>query len=121
MKKQVKQFSPEYFQIAARTIRLKTWSIPMPTRANAYSMRTKWYQFVAALKAEGNITEWVEAIRVIAGVEGCSVTFTDRDETASAQLLRAAMQDEPISEIAGKMLEINKLFASRDSSNVGEN
>lgn len=88
MKKQIEHFPLEYFQISKLTIQEKVWTITHDTVSQANSARTKWYQFVASLKADDRVEDWMAAMRVIASVKGCVVTYTDRAENREAALLR---------------------------------
>ena len=93
-RKSFRHFPDWFCKIAPRTIRLETWEYTFPLPSNANSMRTSWYIYAAALKAENQIEAYSEAARVIVRVVGCKVLFQDRNFSPVSEGLAALLFED---------------------------
>lgn len=108
MKKQIEHFPSQFLRIAARTKRLGSWEITMPTAANVNSFKTSWYHFVAALKDDNRIEEWLLAVKVKVTTHGLVVRLEDRDRTPLAKMLDDVMENEPVDEAKASFEQLMK-------------
>lgn len=108
MSKSSKSFPSQFAGIGPKTIRDGKWDLDMPTPANANSLRTRWYSYVAALKEEGDLNSWAIAMRVHIWASAGTVHFEDRDCSAAAQALDFALKDEPVDQAERDFAEMMK-------------
>lgn len=89
MPKQSQQFPLQFELIGRKTIKEGKWELILPNAANARSLRASWHSYVAALRREERMEQWVEAVRVTIRVQDNLAIFEDRNAGPVAKALDA--------------------------------
>jgi hypothetical protein len=118
MPKTSEQYPIQFSHIGRTTIELKEWTITLATPAKANSTKIQWYAYARALKREGRLEEWLEAVRVQVRTEGSNVIFMDREGSEVALALAAALDALAVPDPAGKAFA--EMMKAKEAKESGE-